>query len=281
MENTIKFLSRIIKPGLLRIRFILLKYFTKTEFVDFTCTVCGNKTTAPLSLVKGRESSSCSNCGSNRRFRSIIAVLSHELFGEIKPLPQFPHAKNIQGLGLSDSHVYSGRLEKKLKYTNTFYHKSPMLDIMNIDENQSNTVDFIITSDVLEHVPPPVERAFENLYSLLKKGGLCILSVPYYNSGETKEHYPDLHEYKISKVRGEYILHNRTKTGVKQEFSNLRFHGGPGATLEMRFFAKSSLLENIKKAGFTDIRLHEKSYPEFGIFIDPGEHSLVISMRKA
>ena len=42
----------------------------------------------------------------------------------------------------------------------------------------ASTCDFVISSDVLEHVAPPYERALSNLLRLLKPGGLLVLTVP-------------------------------------------------------------------------------------------------------
>lgn len=60
-----------------------------------------------------------------------------------------------------------------------------------------------------------------------------------------EEHFPELFEYKIVTKKGNKVLINKTRQGKEQIFENLRFHSGPGETLEMRVFSRSSLLENI------------------------------------
>jgi SAM-dependent methyltransferase len=151
---------------------------------------------------------------------------------------------------------------------------------MSVEESMMDRADFVISTDVFEHVPPPVDRAFENLFKIVKDGGVCIFSVPYKNEGETREHFPDLHEYELVKRNGKRTLVNKTRHGDEQIFDDLRFHGGPGSTLELRLFSRQSLLANIEKAGFEDVRLHDESIPEFGVLVEPNAPSLIISMRK-
>lgn len=107
-----------------------------------------------------------------------------------------------------------------------------------------------------------------------------MLSVPYKNHGDTEEHFPELFQYEIIRRGGRNILINETREGEKQVFKDLHFHGGPGATLEMRGFSKTSLLNNIKQVGFVNINVYDTSIPEFGIFVGGDVSSFVISMRK-
>lgn len=57
-----------------------------------------------------RESSTCTTCGSTPRFRSIIQLLSRELFGESLALPDSPRDKKIRGIELSDWSGYAAPL---------------------------------------------------------------------------------------------------------------------------------------------------------------------------
>lgn len=270
---------RAIRNYKLRLKFTLLRSFSDKEFRRFRCNICGKFSISPLCEIKGRESRSCYHCGSTLRFRSIVGVLSKELFGEVLAIPDFPESKSIVGIGMSDTDIYAVPLSRKLSYKNTYYHKEPKLNITLVSQKMQNVADFIISSDVFEHVPPPVDRAFENLYRILRGNGVCVFSVPYSKRGTTKEHFPGLFEYKIVKQKGKRVLMNRTKDGIVQLFEDLRFHGGSGATLEMRIFSESSLLKNIAEAGFINIKIHEDDKPEYGIILEKKE-SLIISMRK-
>jgi len=79
------------------------------------------------------------------RMRSIIHLLSLELFAESIPLSDFPFQPSLKGIGMSDWDGYAEPLAKKLGYTNTFYHKEPRLDITAIDPDSERTLDFIIS----------------------------------------------------------------------------------------------------------------------------------------
>ena len=260
---------------------LLARRYSGRDLFRFRCNICGKSPLSPVSRIADREAPSCYYCGSNLRFRSIAAALSAGLFGEIIPIAAMKESKNLTGIGISDSRVYASLLRKNFSYTNTFFHKSPRLDITNVSDELKGTADFVIASEVFEHVPPPVEKAFANLYALLKPGGFCVFTVPYVIEGKTSEHFPELHSYRIQGRGDNRILVNRTRKGQEQVFKDLCFHGGRGSTLEMRLFSEESLLENIRGSGFRDIKVHRESFPEFGIYMDRINTSFTISMRKA
>lgn len=124
----------------------------------------------------GRDNISCDRCTSGVRTRTIINILSHHFFGTGKILVETPVDRQKKGLGVSDWNGYASVLEKKFAYVNTQFHTDPKLDILNIPENMFEQYDFVICSDVLEHVLQPVSKAFDNLYKLLKHvSAQCIL----------------------------------------------------------------------------------------------------------
>lgn len=235
----------------------------------FRCNICG-ATNSFLASELGRETASCSACQSTVRMRAMIHALSVALFGKSIALPDFPMDKEIRGIGMSDWDGYALPLSRKLAYTNTFYHKEPRLDILNVAPRDVGTLDFLLSSDVLEHVAPPVSRAFDNARALIKPGGVLILSVPYALEGPTIEHFPDLNEYSIEIRSGERVLVNRTKEGSLEEYRNLVFHGGEGDTLEMRLFSKPDLISNLERAGFQSVQIVSDPCFEHGIvFMHP------------
>lgn len=236
----------------------------KKDTLSYRCNICGvNCETAPA-LIQ-REEPSCPSCRSTVRMRSVVHLLSLELFGKSLVLKDFPVRRDIAGLGMSDWDGYAVPLSKKLNYTNTYYHKEPKLDITSIEPAMEGTLDFLISSDVFEHVAPPVYTAFENARKLLKPTGVFIFTVPYDKEGKTKEHFPDLYKYEIIKKGETYQLINMTKAGIQQVYDNLFFHGGAGLTLEMRVCSERSLREEFAKAGFNEVKIHKESVPEFGI----------------
>jgi len=193
----------------------------------------------------------------------------------------FPRRKNLRGLGLTDWEGYSSALAEKFDYINTYFDQEPRLDISatDISPERRAAYDFIISSEVFEHVVPPVGLAFRNVYEMLKPGGLFVLTVPYGLQLATIEHFPELHQFSVVEHNGVYQLDNVTKTGVSQVFTQLVFHGGPGSTLEMRIFAESAVLEHCKTAGFEAITVHK--IPDFrhGIWW-PEPWSFPITARK-
>jgi len=246
----------------------------------FQCNVCGQQCTAELDFL-GREVVSCSGCGSNPRIRAVIRALSTELLGKDLILPDFPDRRSIKGLGLTDWEGYSSLLAQKFDYLNTYLHQEPRLDISatDIPPERRSAYDFVISSEIFEHVVPPVEKAFQNVVTMLKPGGLFVLTVPYGLQSHTIEHFPELDRFTVTERDGVYHLDNMTKTGISQSFTDLVFHGGPGSTLEMRIFAESAVLQHCRAAGFQSITVHRRPDFQHGIWW-PEPWSFPITAKK-
>jgi SAM-dependent methyltransferase len=165
-------------------------------------------------------------------------------------------------------------LEKLYTFRNTFYHAEPKLDILNPSPSDFGAYDFVISSEVFEHVPPPVQIAFDNLASILKPTGFVVFSVPWAPEGQTIEHFPALYDWQLTTGESGPVLVNRTQSGVVEAFDNLVFHGGPGQTLEMRLFSKPDLVGHFQAAGFRDIRFAEPE-EKYGIVWQPWSVGLV------
>ena len=222
----------------------------------------------------------CVRFGYNSRFRAVCYVLTQHLCGKPCVLASMPPMKHIRGIGMSDG-AWADLCAHKFDYVNTFLHREPQLDICDSSQALSyQNLDFIISSDVFEHIPPRpgLSAAFSNLYGMLRPGGTLIFSVPYSNGSHHREHYPDLCNYRVD--MSTRTLHNTTAGGQSQVFRDLVFHGGEGATLEMRVFSKSSVLSFLQSAGFVDIHFHAvtKDMEEHGIFWH-SDDSYVISAK--
>ena len=235
--------------------------------VDFRCNLCGDINRGrPLPLVENREAQSCMKCFSSLRMRSVIHWLSIELFGRSLPLTEFPVDKSIRGLGMSDWDGYAQTLAAKLDYVNTFYDREPRLDITRIRGRDEGRYRFLISSDVLEHVPVGgLDAAFRNARRLLGAGGTLVLTVPFTKDAETREHFPLMNDFRIVEEGGRRVLLNRTVAGVEERFDSLVFHGGEGMTLEMRQFSERDLRRRLREAGFCSVRVCPDHVPEFGI----------------
>jgi SAM-dependent methyltransferase len=248
-----------------------------TDEVRFRCNICGGISRVGAARLT-REDPTC-RCGSTVRLRALVRVLSLEFHGKNLALPDFPSRPDIAGIDMSGSGIYADTLSGKFSYTNTFFHKPPRLDITEPGAEWLGRCDFVISSDVFEHVAPPVSRAFANTLRVLKPGGIFVLTVPYGKGGKTLEHFPELHDYHLEKRGRKRVLVNTTAGGVRQEFDNLVFHGGAGETLEMRIFSESSVLEDLRQAGFEDIRIRAEADIASGIMWKY-DWSLPISARR-
>lgn len=191
----------------------------------------------------------------------------------------------VRGIGLSDSENYAWVLGSLFDYTNTYFHQEPRLDIC-ADALPYSGLDFIVSTDVFEHVVPPVEKAFRNCHRMLKPGGVLVFSVPYgANQAETVEHFPSLHEWhledRVTAGGGkETVLVNVDARGEQEVFDKLCFHGGQGETLEMRAFGKGHLLELAAKTGFEVEAIVAEDVPLFGIWNHGNLNSLPMVFRK-
>ncbi len=232
--------------------------------VPFRCNLCGTRNAVALAALD-RESPSCAGCGSSVRLRAMAHLLVTELFGEPAILPELPVRRDLVGIGLSDDLSYARPLARKLRYRNTWFHAEPRLDIADVPAALEGRHDFLLASDVFEHVTPPVGRAFVNARRLLKPGGVFVFSVPYSLEDETVEHFPELHDFRLYEEWGSWRLRNRTVGGRVQVFDRLVFHGGPGSTLEMRLFSRAGLEREFAAAGFAQLRLAAEPYLPFGI----------------
>ena len=252
--------------------------------MSFVCNITGKRFDLDDS-EKHRELGS--RFGYIVRFRAICYVFCKLFYGECKILSNLENNQKLKGIGMSDAR-WSRIFKTKFNYINTFYHKSPYLDIYN-NEHIKNyyDLDFIISCDVFEHISPfpSLQYAFNNLYKMLKCGGVLIFSVPF-GYGEHKEHFPNLYDYKIEMNNGEKVLYNRTIDNKSETFNNLCFHGGPGhAVLEMRVFSINSIISFLENSGFIDITFYDitEDMNKYGIFWSNNgvdDSSLIISAKK-
>lgn len=230
-----------------------------------------------------REAGACRKCGSVVRLRALVHLLSLHLFGDSLPVQSWPIKPDVVGYGVSDWPKFEQYLPAKVGYKNTQFDEAIrgtqlFLDITSPPDELEETADFVICSEVLEHVAAPVQRAFDGLFALLKPGGALIFSVPYWLN-PTVEHFPELHDWQIKEIGGSRTLVNRTISGEEQTFTELCFHGGGDAVLEMRLFGFEDVLRHLNVAGFEQIAVAQQQHLPYGIDF-PEPWSLPISARK-
>lgn len=232
--------------------------------VAFECNLCGAHNVVVRAELQ-RETPSCSGCGSTVRLRAMAHLLVTELLGLDAALPALPAHRELRGLGLSDDPRYADLLAQRFDYTNTWFDQEPRLDIASIPDAMEGRYDFLLASDVFEHVVTPVSRAFVNARRLLKPGGVLVLTAPFSLEDDTLEHFPELHDFRIGHADDEYVLHNRTRDGREQRFGELVFHGSSGGTLEMRIFSRAALERELAGAGFGHVRVANEPCARHGI----------------
>jgi SAM-dependent methyltransferase len=256
-----------------------LEYKCKTSVLEFTCNLCGQPSRVAREGLD-RESPTCGACGSNVRTRSLIRALSLEIFGANLSLPDFPTVKSIRGLGIGDSPKYAGWLAEVFDYRNTFHAREPRFDITAPPDGELGAYDFIVSSEVFEHVLAPVEKAFEATFRMLKPNGVLLLTVPYSLAPETTEHFSKLHQFGLAQVGDHVLLVNRTAEGKIEVHENLVFHfGSSGPALEMREFSESALRSGLAAAGFCEVRIYSENQEAFGI-VNAESWSLPIAARR-
>ncbi len=199
-----------------------------TREAPFTCNICGQHGVFREDHYINPELPSCSGCGSNVRFRWLVHQLSREIFGHSIPLFEFSPNPSVKGIGLSDPVCIANTLTHCFTYRNTCFHAEPRLDIR-VDPSPIGELDFLIASEVFEHIEPPVAQAFRNAASLLKPSGVLLLTVPWVWDGS--EPLPELSDWKLEQKGGQWIIVNRRADDKIERFAGLSFDDGPGPSL--------------------------------------------------
>jgi len=204
----------------------------------------------PTSNPNWREELECSGCGFNNRTRAALHLAIHE-FGmipskQIYITEQFGYLyrwlrgnfANIQG-----SEYLPSTKRSWLKRLGISHQDVQKLTF------PSGELDFVLSFDVLEHIPNP-EAAFQEFARVLKPSGCLILTVPF-----------TLHEYQT------------TVRAVMQEDGEIEYllpietHGNPADTkngsLCYRHFGWDAL-EQLRNNGFSEVKAHVYHSSKFG-----------------
>jgi SAM-dependent methyltransferase len=249
-------------------------------WTPFLCNVCGLSNYLARRRLS-REDGHCTKCKCYGRLRTMMyAVTAHFSPDEII-LAKMKPRKDIRGVGCSDW-GYTDLLAEKFDYVNTFYDHEPKLDLCDVDWSRwkPNSIDFITCTDVLEHVEPPIEGAFDNMRRLLKPGGVAILTVPTTMEPATREHFHDLHDWRIEGNGKQRVVINRRRDGTIDRYDNLCFHGGEGLTLEFRVFSRQGLIDSIQNAGLRVATIYEKPIEAHALSLSAGNFVLVAEKPK-
>lgn len=230
-----------------RIRKINDGFYQRSIMKDtYVCNICNSLNLSNINLKKSKYAPStyerilCTNCGSTMRYRSLIHVFN--LY--------YPNRdKGKQGIGLTDPPCVSNYLKKDFNYKNTFFNDridGEYIDVLRFTDFCSlESLDFIIASDVFEHVSN-LELALSECYKVLKPSGKIFVTVPII--------YKNKH-YKLA------MLEN-SKNKIPKSIVGVYFHGNAFAYREVGY---EEFLRQLINTGFFVVK-YNIDCPQSGIF---------------
>jgi len=217
------------------------------------CCVCGQATNFLTSFMYStgptpdgrpmpnwREHMQCQHCGLVNRMRATINALH-----------TYARPKTDSRIYITErlTQTYSWLVRRYAKLQGSEYfgpdHKPGSIvdgirheDVMNLGF-EANSFDFVLSFDVLEHVPFP-EKAFTEIYRILDENGLFLFSVPFSSNSQS-----------------DVIRASLRNDGSIEHHLPAEYHGNPvdpeGGALCFRYFGWG-MLEQIKKIGFKNVR---------------------------
>jgi predicted SAM-dependent methyltransferase len=250
------------------------KIALKIRFHPGFCAICGSVTIFWVNHPNFREHVVCIKCGSRNRQRQIaLMLLSYAVnsktrkFASLRDIPRETIIWNTEStralherlkLTLGSNYISS-------EYVSQDYKSGESInDILHVDMQNTHfedeSLDFILSSDVLEHIPTPMD-ALKETYRILKPGGCHIFTVPFYEHRFTDEKRAEVDEQ-----------------GNVNYFRKPWYHDDPlraEGTLVYTIFAPE-LLCKLESVGF-EARLCNLYNPYYGIF---GTNGIVIVARK-
>ena len=240
------------------------------------CNICGRLTVFTVNDPNLRENVNCRNCGSMNRQRQLAAVLLSYVSNGASKAPRFAKVSDIPRETVIWTTETTLALHEKLsqhlgencistEFSDPSLTSGETRDgILHVDMQQThfedNSLDFILSSDVMEHIPLPM-KALTETYRVLKPGGCHIFTAPFYH-----------HRFKNEQ---------RAVVGDKGEPEHLRrpwYHDDPmhaEGALVFTVFAPE-LLCQLEETGF-EARLCVLYSPLHGIL---GNNGIVIVARK-
>jgi len=225
------------------------------------CTVCGHLSvfllTAGLDTI--RNHAVCIRCRSSARNRHVAQWVIRETAGAgIRGLADFRGKPHLVVLNASSTGAIARALGKSSNITcfEFFEDVEPgaLKDgVMNQDLRRmtfaNDSVDLLVTEDVLEHVPE-YRVAFAEIHRVLKRGGLHVYSIPFYFDRKTEDLFTTQEGHPVLKEPIEY--HGDPRRGRIPCFAHFGF----------------DLLEVQRDLGF-DVKIARASYSDvrrFGVF---------------
>ena len=131
---------------------------------------------------------------------------------------------------MTDPAVIATVLAERFTYVNTYLTAQPRFDIRS-DSSPIGELDFLIASEVFEHVAPPVMPAFHNAARLLKASGIMLFTTPWVWDGDPNTAIPELFDWALGRDGERYIIVNLTPDGREERFCDMVYDGRPGPSI--------------------------------------------------
>jgi len=233
------------------------------------CQLCSDGICAE---VFNTEDACCKACGATWR---ALAVMQGVLLGLGYPgnidINEINTDLSRTGLGIGDDWKLARMLSQKFAYTNSHLDKFPKVDLLSPPQSCIEYFEFVTCSDVLEHTPPPRQKAISGLFQVLRPGGFAVISVPIKSNSSYREYYPDAVFWEIS----EKAVRWRDSHGLTFIDEEPEFHGGEGLTLTFRQWSKKQLEDDLILAGFSQV----EHLPNLGFSHSERDIALVIARK--
>jgi len=191
------------------------------------------------------ESQTCHACSATWRDRVVLGAVLVGLEVGLFPLPSLAPDWSRTGLGIADAQAVAAPLASRFDYVNGHFHRYPYLDLRAVPMDLEGRAEFVICSEVLEHVEPPVQVAIDGLARLLRPGGFVVITVPEVGLREPGEYYPGLNEWA---PREDHSLDWHSNDGWHYD-PDPEWHGGAGLTLTFRRWTDVELDTAIDASG--------------------------------
>jgi SAM-dependent methyltransferase len=177
------------------------KLALRTGYLPGYCNVCGSATVFTLRDPNLRDTVNCRRCGSSNRQRQIAAVLLSTVSSEASA-PRFANVGDMpretvvwiaeSTMALKEALVRRlGENCISTEYIDPSLASGETRDgILHVDMQQTHfeddSLDFILSSDVMEHIPS-VSKVLRETHRVLRPGGCHIFTAPFYLHRFTNE----------------------------------------------------------------------------------------------
>lgn len=195
---------------------------------------------------------SCSNCRADTKTRLQKIFIDHEIASDrpVKILHIAPE-NNLRNDILRNKHPQTEYISCDLIRNDVDFQ----LDLRDLSIIQDSSIDLVLCSHVLEHIPEEYEKALSELFRVLSATGVALVMVPTLSS--TLDNYED--------------------SWINTDELRLKHYGLDD---HYRFFTSHGLIKDLISSGFDAERLNVESItPHFNKYGIPKESYLYLGRK--